>query len=151
MVEREGEADIQIDVVVNDEGTDGENTDEHTETYTRDDATADRIDFGVEHGDHHDADQDGDHAVRHDFHHAVLRSVNIGIFHKFRFHLWDAGEQGEAENEVGDGGAERCVGDVGIVHGLSSVSENGASGFYMEGEWVGKICVGMEEVIGGVR
>src|SRR5271170_3858432 len=66
LVEREREADVQIDVVVNDEGTDRENADEGAEICAGGEATAGRINFGVEHGDDHDADEDGDHAVGHD-------------------------------------------------------------------------------------
>ena len=73
----------------------------------------------VENGDDHDTDQDRDHAVGHDFHHAVVRAVDVGVLHEFGLHAGQGGKHGEAVNEVGDGSAERRESDVGVVQGHS--------------------------------
>ena len=65
------------------------------------------VDRDDQHGDDRDADQDGEHAEGHEFHHAILRAVDAGVFLEFGFHRRQGGEHGEAENEVGDGGAEK--------------------------------------------
>jgi hypothetical protein len=117
LVEREPEAYVQIDVVVNDEGADRENADECAEVYAGGDAPACRINFCVENGDDHDADQDGDHAVGHDLHHALMRAVDVGVLHELGLQGWHGAEHDEAIDEVGDGGAERRESDAGVVHG----------------------------------
>src|SRR5882762_4941941 len=79
----------------------------------------------VENGDDHDTDQDRDHAVGHDFHHAVVRAVDVGVLHEFGLHTGKGGKHGEAVNEIGDGSAERRKSDVGVVHGHSFQSGTG--------------------------
>ncbi len=83
------------------------------------DATAYGINSYVENGDDHDADQDGDHAVGHDFHHAFTRAVDVGVLHELGLHGWQGREHDEAEDEVCDGGAEKRESDAGVVHGHS--------------------------------
>ena len=128
LIEREPETDVQIDVVVNDEGADRENADECAEGYAGGDATACRINFCVENGDDHDADQDCDRAVGHNFHNAVMRAVDVGVLHELGLHAWQGTEYGEAVDEVGDGGAERRESDAGVVHGIPIEAVLGSRG-----------------------
>jgi hypothetical protein len=119
LVDREPEADVQIDVVVNDEGADRENADECAKVYAGGDVTTCRIDLRVENGDDHDANQDGNHAVGHHFHDAVMRAVDVGVLHELGLHSWYGAKHDEAVYEVGDGSAERRESDAGVVHGHS--------------------------------
>ena len=119
---------------MDDEGTNRENADEGAEICAGGEATAGRINFGVERGDDHDADEDGDHAVGHDFHHGVLGAVDVGILLELALHAGQGGEQGEAEHEVGDGGAERGESEVGVVHGYSFCR---GTGFAEDSTWEG--------------
>lgn|SRR5579871_61812 len=123
LIERERETDVQIDIVVNDEGADRENADECAEVYAGGDATACRINFCVENSDDHDADQDGDHAVGHNFHYAVMRAVDVGVLHELGFHGWHGTEYDEAVYEVGDGRDQRGEDDAGVVHGIPFEAE----------------------------
>jgi hypothetical protein len=72
LIEGEHDADVEVDVVVDDEDADHKQADECAEGESGYDAAARGIDFCVENGDDHDADEDGDHAEGHDFHHAFL-------------------------------------------------------------------------------
>ena len=66
-----------------------------------------------------EADQDGDHIVGHDFRHAVMRAVDVGVLHELGLHGWHGAEHDEAVDEVGDGSAERRESYAGVVHGHS--------------------------------
>src|ERR1700722_17097906 len=66
------QADVEVDVVVDGKHADGEKADECAQARPRHDAARSRVNFCIENGDNHDADEDGHHAVRHDFHYAFL-------------------------------------------------------------------------------
>ena len=102
---------------MDDEHADGEKADECAEVGPRCDAAVSGVNFCIENGDNHDADEDAHHAVRHDFHHAFLRAVDVGVLLEFGFHGRPCGEHDEAVDEVSDRGPEGGQCNAGVVHG----------------------------------
>jgi hypothetical protein len=116
LLEGESGADIEIDVVVDDEGADGEDADEGAEACTLRKAGAGLVEHGVENGQNEHGYEHGEHAGRHDGFDALRRAVNGGIFQELAAERGHQTECEPAKKKISNESTERCKSNASGVH-----------------------------------
>jgi hypothetical protein len=117
LLERECATDVEIDVVVDDEGADGEDADERAEAGALHEAGAGLVEHGVKYGEDQHGHKHGQHAGRHDGFYSLLGAVHGGIFQEFVAERGDEAEGDTADREIDDEGTESCQDHADEVHG----------------------------------
>src|SRR5262249_40131143 len=114
LLERELEADVEVDVIVQDKGADGKNSDEYAEASAFPRTASTFVPFGVDHSKHQETHDRGGHADRKVMLDALRRAVHprVGAISVPE----EQAENQEAKEEIGNersqGGQENAL----VVH-----------------------------------